>query len=190
MRSLALSISQLILGSMILLPTALAVVTPPAMKGQLPDNVKTAVKATPTPAPAAPAKGNLESTFTNNSSVDTVLTEDLIRSLRDPFQVPNVFVKKGKIMSDLETFQLKDLKLNGVITGPKKLRAMITAPNGKGFFVQIGERIGVRDGKITAIVPEAIRVIEYDVDEKGRRIPEILELRLNGDFVSLTKKEE
>ena len=145
---------------------------------------------TPPPTPSPAASTPVANSF-STSPVDTLLTEDLIRTLRDPFQAPSIFVtKKDKPASDLETFQLKDLKLNGVITGPKKVKAMLTAPNGKGYFVVVGEKIGVREGRVTSIQAESIKVVEYEIDERGKKVPEILEMRLNGDVVSLSKKEE
>jgi Tfp pilus assembly protein PilP len=80
--------------------------------------------------------------------------------------------------------------LNGVITGPKKLRAIVTGPSGKTYFVMIGDHIGTRDGKISAIQPDFLKVVEYELDEKGKKIPEIFEVRLNGEMVSLSQKEE
>lgn len=124
------------------------------------------------------------------SPVDSLLTEEMIHTLRDPFQPPVAVAILDHPKAELETFQLKDLRLNGVITGPKKTRAMITAPNGKAYFVANGEAIGLRDGHVASINPDAVRVIEYDRDAKGRKVPETFEMRLSGDVVSLTKKKE
>ena len=125
------------------------------------------------------------------SPVETLLNEDLIRSLRDPFQLPSILLsRKETPKTDLEVYPLKDFKLNGVITGPKKTRAMVTTPNNKVFFVRVGDKIGVRDGTVTQILPDSIKIEEHYVDEHGKRMPDIFELTMSGDLVSLNKKEE
>jgi Tfp pilus assembly protein PilP len=123
--------------------------------------------------------------------MDSLLTEDLIRALRDPFQLPtSAIVKKETPKSELETLALKDFKLQGVISGPRKIRAMLAGAGGKTYFVKVGDRIGVRGGKITQITSDSVRVTEFYQDEKGRSVPDIYELRLAGELVSLTKKDE
>jgi hypothetical protein len=138
----------------------------------------------------APSAPNVAS-VTSESPVDALLNEEMIHNLRDPFQMPAIILtKKEKPKTDLEIFQIKDFKLNGVITGPKKTRAMVTAPNGKTYFIALNDRIGIRDGRVTAIKSDAIRVVEYEVDDRGRRTPEIFEIRISGEVESLSNKEE
>lgn len=124
------------------------------------------------------------------AGVDALLTEEIIRGLRDPFSPPASLAKKEVPKSELETFELKGIRLNGVITGPKKVRAMITGPNGKVYFIAMGEKIGVRQGRVTSIQSDAIKIVEYEIDDRGRRTPEIFEIRMSGEIVSLSKKEE
>jgi hypothetical protein len=127
---------------------------------------------------------------TMDSPLDSLLNEDLIRNLRDPFQLPSILISmKETPKSDLEVYPLKDFKLNGVITGPKKTRAMVTTPNNKVFFVRVGDRIGVRDGRVTQIRGDSIKVTEYYVDEHSKRTPDVYELTMSGEVVSLSKKE-
>ncbi len=143
------------------------------------------VPITPVVAPAAsmPIVPSL-------AAVESMLNEDVIRALRDPFQVPTILSKKENPKTDLELYALKDFKLSGVITGPKKLRAMVIAPNNKTYFLAIGDHIGVREGKVTAIKADTIKIVEYELDEHGKRIPEMFEMQLNGELVSLSQKEE
>jgi len=127
------------------------------------------------------------------SAVESILNEEMIRGLRDPFQPPAaVRIKKKAILTELEMFQLKDFKLNGVITGPKKVRAMITtpSPSNKTFFVKVGDKIGSRDGRITHILGDAIRVQESIMNEKGTPVPDVYEIRMSGELVSMSKKGE
>jgi hypothetical protein len=138
-------------------------------------------------APPAPPVATAESEL----PMESLLNEDLIRALRDPFQLPtSALVKKEIPKSELETLALKDFKLQGVISGPRKIRAMLSGGAGKTYFVKVGDRIGVRGGKITQISSDAVRVTEFYQDEKGRNVPDIYELRLAGELVSLSKKDE
>jgi hypothetical protein len=137
------------------------------------------------PARAAVSPSN------ESSAVESILNEDMIRGLRDPFQPPAaVRAKKKVILTELEMFQLKDFKLNGVITGPKKVRAMITTPANKTYFVKVGDRLGAREGRVTHILGDAIRVEESIMNEKGKPIPDVYEIRMTGELVSMSKKGE
>jgi hypothetical protein len=125
----------------------------------------------------------------SNSSMESILNEDLIRALRDPFEAPVVIKEvKVKTQSDLELYQLRDLKLNGVVTGPKKPRALITSPKGQSFFVKVGDLVGAREGRVTQITPDSVRVMEFYVDDKGKRLPDIYEMRMDGELRSLDRK--
>jgi hypothetical protein len=157
---------------------------------QIPKPAK-ALPSSPSPQNPAPTPAAHAAMPTTESPVDALLSEDLIRALRDPFQLPSILLsRKESPKTDLETYQLKDFHLNGVITGPKKIRAMLTAPGNKVYFVRIGDKIGLRDGTITQILPDAIKVIEYFTDEHGKRIPDPFEMKMSGELISLNKKEE
>ena len=124
------------------------------------------------------------------SAMEAILSEELVRTLKDPFELPASLSKKtGVPRSDLELYQIRDFKLNGVITGPKKVRAMVSAPNGKAYFVKVGDLMGAREGRVTRITSDAIRVMEYFVNESGKRVPDLYELRINGELQALSKKE-
>lgn len=138
----------------------------------------------------SPTQNGLDSKV-GTSAVDALLNEDLIRSIRDPFQLPAILLtKKDTPKTDLEIFPLKDFKLNGVITGPKKTRAMITAPGNKVFFVKVGDRIGVREGHVSQILTDSVKVLEFYIDEHGKNIPDVYELKITGELNSLSRKEE
>jgi Tfp pilus assembly protein PilP len=136
-----------------------------------------AFSALPTPsgAPAEPAM-----------ALETVLSEEYIAEIRDPFALPSLGpVFGGGKRPELTLFSINDLKLNGVITGPKKLRAMVSAPNGKTFFVKIGDPIGMLNGKITQIRSDAITVVEFE-EVRGKRVSGTKELRIGGELVTLS----
>lgn len=122
--------------------------------------------------------------------IEAILTEDSIRALRDPFHAPNVVLQTKEVKSDLELFALKDFKLNGVISGSKKSKAMISLPNAKTFFISVGDRVGLREGHVVSISGDSIKVVEYEHDENGKRVPEMFQLLISGEIVSLTKNKE
>jgi len=125
------------------------------------------------------------------SPMESILTEDAIRALRDPFHAPNIVLQaKEAPRSDLESYALKDFKLNGVITTTKKAKALITLPNSKTYFVTIGDHVGVREGHVTSISGDSIKVVEYDHDDSGKRIPETFKLSISGDIISLGDAKE
>jgi Tfp pilus assembly protein PilP len=95
---------------------------------------------------------------------------------------------KVKAQSDLELYQLRDLKLNGVITGPKKTRALIVSPKGQTFFVKVGDLVGAREGRVTSIAPDSVQVVEYFVDDQGKRLPDRYEMRMDGELRLLDRK--
>ena len=114
--------------------------------------------------------------------VESILTEDAIRALRDPFRAPSFVVEKTTPKSDLESFALKDIKLNGVITTMNKAKALVTLPNSKTYFVAVGDHVGVRDGHVTAISGDSIKVVEYDHDDRGKPVPEMFKLSISGEI--------
>jgi hypothetical protein len=123
-------------------------------------------------------------------SLEAVLNEEVIAQLRDPFALPSSGGAVGEMKrAELTLFPINDLKLNGVITGPNKLRAMVSAPNGKTFFVKVGDLMGMRNGRITQIRNDAITVVETE-DVKGKRMGNTLELRIGGELISVSSKRD
>jgi hypothetical protein len=151
------------------------------------DSAKSESFKTGEKVPAAPVTQVFNS---DSSAYDSLLTEEIIRQLRDPFQPPAILTKKEAPKEDLELFRLSDIRLNGVITGPNRVRAMVSTPGNKTYFVAVGDKVGNRLGRVTAIQQDLIKIVEYEEDGKGRRIPELFELRLNGELVSLSSKED
>lgn len=69
---------------------------------------------------------------------------------------------------ELERFDLDKWSLVGVITGPKKSKAMVVSPSGKMHIVEEDVHIGTRHGFIKKIVPGAISVEEKVVNLLGQ----------------------
>lgn len=72
--------------------------------------------------------------------------------------------------SPLEKFDLNQLRLVGVILAASGDRALIQAPNNKGFIVKRGDWIGIHNGRVTDIKNNMIVVHEEDVDRINNEI--------------------
>jgi Tfp pilus assembly protein PilP len=113
------------------------------------------------------------------SAVAALLNEEVIVGLRNPFRPSDSVQKVMKIQkSDLESFPVSNMVLNGVIAGLKKSKAMITLPNSKTVFVKVGDKIGTRDGRIVEINSDGVRVVEYDRDEDGKLVQEYYQISI------------
>jgi len=89
---------------------------------------------------------------------------------RDPFQRPvRILPKEERPLTPLERFPVAELKFLGVVTGPKKLRAMIQAPDGKSYFVSVGEKIGRRGGEVKNITINTLTVLEVIENVLGQK---------------------
>lgn len=93
-------------------------------------------------------------------------------SLRDPFRRPPSKVAKefagGGILPELERYELDKFKLVGVVTGPRKNKAMVTTPDGKMHIVSETMHIGTRHGVIKRIAPGRVSVEEKVVNLLGQ----------------------
>lgn len=122
--------------------------------------------------PSPPQDKGEQTSFTMENSI----------SLRDPFRRPTP--AGGQAVADaripeLERYELDKLKLVGVITGPRKPKAMVTTPSGKMHIVAENATIGVRHGRIKKIAPGMIEVEEKVVNLLGQEenIETLLEIK-------------
>ncbi len=115
----------------------------------------------------------------NSQAQGRVLEQDAYDVLRDPFVSLVALKSQGK--SELEMYPVKDLKLTGVITGPKKMRALIAAPNGKSFFVSMNDGLGLKSGKVVSIQPDRVVIVESSRNIMGEIEKDRIELPLGGE---------
>lgn len=94
---------------------------------------------------------------------------------RDPFK-PLIEKKKkiivtktagrpDKIKGPLEKFELSQYRLVALMVVKGVPRAMVKAPDGKGYTVKVGEYIGMNDGIVKKIQTKVI-----DIDKHGLRV--------------------
>ncbi len=105
---------------------------------------------------------------------------------RDPF-TPLVLVRRPVVQSDapltpLQTFEIGQLRLTGVIIGKGTPRAMVVAPDGKSYILQQGVLVGKNNGVVREIRRDGVFVEERYYDFSG-------EVRTNVLEISLPKRE-
>ena len=86
--------------------------------------------------------------------------------------------KQKEIVSELQNFDISDLRLTAIIWGVTEPRVVIVAPDGKSYVVKTGSFIGKNWGKISRILPDKIEIVETYKDPLGRRILNRLYLEL------------
>jgi Tfp pilus assembly protein PilP len=115
-------------------------------------------------------------------AIDPMLEQ--IAKMRDPFRRaidPEERIER----TELERYSLDRMKVVGVITGAKRLRAMLVTPDGKTHFVSEGMKLGDRNGLVTRISEKGIRVREKglnvlgqeEVDEQDLLLPREMQMK-------------
>lgn len=133
----------------------------------------------PPPAQQAPAPGiEGAQTLPPQAGASSDPSSDSLLKMRDPFKKPESLVEESRPVSDLEAFASHQYQLAGVVTGPKQVRALVIAPNGKAFYVAKGARIGRRGGVIEKIMVDKIVIQEKIVNVLGQAENITTELRL------------
>lgn len=158
-------------------PAAPAATAPNAAAGQ-----PSASRTTEVQVPSAPKQLFSTPTPTAAPSGDASLEELL--TLRDPFRrMINVESDVNvKLLSELEQYPVEEFKLVGVMTGPRKTRAMLRAPSGSTHFVSLNQKIGTRKGRVKRITPDYIEVTERSVNILGREELSTAKIELAPEF--------
>ena len=105
---------------------------------------------------------------------------------RDPFTPIIVKEEKKALLgakTPLERFPISEFKLAGIVWGGLGYHAMLEGPDGKGYFVRKGMRIGPNQGVIKKITERAMVVVETYKDPSG-------EVNKKEIIVELSKKQE
>jgi Tfp pilus assembly protein PilP len=89
---------------------------------------------------------------------------------RDPFRPFVSEPTKHVQLTPLQKFELGQLKVAGIISGPSMPRAMVEDGGGMGYIVSVGTPMGPNGGVVTAILPGRIVVEESVRDFYGNEI--------------------
>lgn len=101
-----------------------------------------------------------------------------VLQIRDPFRMPIISKEMAQPKSELELYPVHSFKMTGIVTGPKKLRAMLTGPDGKIHFVSESDKIGIKKGFVRKISAEYVEVLEKVVNVLGQEETVITQLEL------------
>jgi len=108
---------------------------------------------------------------------------------KDPFK-PFVNVKLGPNVPEtrmhkalqgaipIHSFDVSQFRLIGVVTGDRENRAMVVDPNQKGYVLKVGMTIGKNEGRVMAITPGGVDVLEQFQDDNGKVRKERISLTL------------
>ncbi len=101
---------------------------------------------------------------------------------RDPFRSyfgdPASMVQERKIVSELQNFDVSELRVTAIVWGITEPRVVIVSPDGKSHIVRTGGFVGKNWGKISRILPDKIEIVETYKDPLGRKIINKLYLEL------------
>lgn len=101
---------------------------------------------------------------------------------RDPFKSyfgdAQAVEREKEPVSELQKYNISDMRVNAIIWGIAAPRALVTAPDGKTFKLRNGDFIGKNWGKVNKILPDKIEIIETYKDPLGRKILNKLYLEL------------
>lgn len=78
--------------------------------------------------------------------------------------------QKRKPRTELEKFELDQIKVVATITGVANPMAMVEGPDGQGFIIRRGTSIGRNGGRVTRIYSTGVVISEVSRDNAGRRV--------------------
>ena len=100
---------------------------------------------------------------------------------RDPFLPYGRAPERPCDGTPIECTSIVKLKLALVIDTGAEKKAMVETPDGRGYSVKIGSKIGNNHGEVADIQPDKVLVLEQTVDLAGNKNERIFELRLRQD---------
>lgn len=104
-------------------------------------------------------------------------TFDPRKTLRDPFS-PTPELYGLQTANDILKIEVLQLKLIAVLSGLGAPQAMLQAPSGSVYIVQVGDRVGRRNGKVVKIKSQEIHVRESFIDNRGESKTNVITLML------------
>jgi type IV pilus assembly protein PilP len=93
--------------------------------------------------------------------------------------------EEPRLITPLERFEVEQLKVVAVVSGISTPRAMIEAPNGKGYIVRPGTPIGRNGGRVARIKRDELIVEEEYLDSNARRVLNRIRMRLRVENTDL-----
>lgn len=106
---------------------------------------------------------------------------------RDPFKslVVEELTNRPKPKTPLQQFDIDQLTVVGIIWGISNPKAMIQAPDGKGYVVGKGTPIGKGRGKVTRITQREVVISEEYRDFEGKLLVNETALKIKPEETNL-----
>ncbi|MEK6578279.1 MAG: pilus assembly protein PilP [Bdellovibrionota bacterium] len=133
---------------------------------------------------------NIRSILGDNASTSSAIL-DLSYKGRDPFKRPEISVDQlARKKTDLENYQLEQLKFVAVTSGPDRITGLMLAPDGKSHFIRERMKIGPNEGVVKKIGAEGLIVQEKFTNVLGEL--ETLEtiIPLQAEKIAENQKEQ
>ena len=101
---------------------------------------------------------------------------------RDPFRSFFEEIRKGdgdnEELTELQRFEVDQLRLTGIVTGRATPYAMVEDPNGKGHTLTRGTLLGKNWGRVATITVECVVIKEEYRDYTGRKVTNTISMCL------------
>lgn len=139
--------------------------------------------AAPVAAPAAPTPQVNVAANQQESQVVKEVVVKRFRPARDPFQ--SLYTGKrtrvgggATTTTPLQQYSIGQLRLLGIIWGVATPVGLVATPTGDEYIVKTGTPVGTGDGKVVAVLPDRIVIVEKYYDYRGQLQTEKYELAL------------
>jgi len=112
---------------------------------------------------------------------------------RDPFrpfyvdQESEAEAHHDKNLSELQNYELDQLRLVAILSGTSQPEAMFEDPQTIGHTVHVGSPIGKNNGRVSKIKKDEVDIIEESRDLSGKKQHTTVTIRLPGDELVLDK---
>lgn len=126
----------------------------------------------PAPPPSLPDPASLGAAAEEELEAPEVAYSYTPVGKRDPFKsiFEDLSPQDDKNRTELQKFQIDQLKIVAIITGRATPYAMVEDPSGKGHTLTRGKLIGKNYGRVAAINPDCVMVKEEYRDYTGRKV--------------------
>ena len=104
--------------------------------------------------------------------------EPLVKEAAPPAAPKRVERAPAEAREPLERFDLADLKLVAIVRGGFGSKALVKAPDGKGYYATVGTRMGTHGGRVSEIREQSLVIEEFYVTPENEIIAEPLTLPL------------
>jgi type IV pilus assembly protein PilP len=104
--------------------------------------------------------------------------ESLVKEKPPVAELSRLIAEPDRPRGPLERYDISALKLVGILWGQLGRRALIRAPDNKGYFVTVGMYMGENGGQVIDIHDDRLMIEEKYKDTEGNIVGKTLDLPL------------